>query len=96
MKVAGDWTKKLKTKFFQCVNTKGVCMQRVGDNCIINIDENIAYKNEENDENVLPLIRVDGPYGSPNEVLYIHTISKTFYFWFLVFTCLKVKIIELL
>ncbi|XP_065676890.1 NADPH oxidase 4 isoform X2 [Hydra vulgaris] len=77
MKVAGDWTKKLKAKFFKCINTKGIFMQRVGDNCIINIDKSIVYdnENEENDENVLPIIRVDGPYGSPNEDCFRYPVN---------------------
>lgn len=64
IKVAGDWTKSLQQHLLESCEANGVQLHRKGECCIIKVENDV----ERQEEKLLPIIRVDGPYGSPNEV----------------------------
>lgn len=59
IKVTGDWTKALLQLLITHCEVNEIQLKRVGDTCIINLDDQPID---------LPMVKVDGPYGSPNEV----------------------------
>ena len=72
IKVTGNWTGKLKEQLCG-VNSddNGVQLKRVAEDIIIRVNDNEDGKSKNHEfgeEGALPVIRIDGPYGSPNEV----------------------------
>ena len=65
IKITGDWTEQLKVLLMNSCTAADKRLSRVGDSCIINIDVD-ADRTGQGER--LPIIRVEGPYGSPNEV----------------------------
>lgn len=65
IKVTGNWTELLKELLLESCEENGVELKRVGDSCVMKVD---AEWTESACRGALPIIRVDGPYGSPNEV----------------------------
>ena len=73
IKVTGNWTEKLKAQLCGIdSDDNSVQLKRVAEDIIIRINDNNdgTTKGHESgdDEGALPVIRIDGPYGSPNEV----------------------------
>lgn len=64
IKVTGNWTELLKELLLESCEENGVELKRVGDSCVMKVD---AEWTESACRGALPIIRVDGPYGSPNE-----------------------------
>eukprot|EP00111_Clytia_hemisphaerica_P005367 TCONS_00015513-protein len=71
IKVTGNWTEKLKEQLCG-VDDDGVQLKRVAEDIIIHVNDE---KHKPGKDGALPIIRVDGPYGSPNEDCFRYPVN---------------------
>ena len=76
IKISGDWTMRLFDHLSKSLDICGHQLKIFGDTCVLDIDKfhsNVKERAENNEQ--LPVIYVDGPYGSPNEDVFRYPVN---------------------